>query len=116
VPSTECPAALGRALLYRAELGVDVGGALAICEDWRGVDGLAQPAQATRCKEGVVAQYALQTLGEGLRGLLPAPADGALGTVACVCKRESGPGGLTREVETPLPSNSPDATRWRHPT
>jgi hypothetical protein len=29
---------------------------------------------------------------------------------------ESGAGGLTREVETPLPSNSPDVTRGRRYT
>jgi len=76
VPSTECPAALGRALLYRAELGLDALAALNICEEWEGHDGHPQPAHATHCKEGVLAQYTLQTLGEGLRGLLPAPAEG----------------------------------------
>jgi hypothetical protein len=75
VPSTECPAALGRALLYRAELGLDARAALNICERWEGHDGHLQPAHATHCKEGVLAQYTLQTLGEGLRGLSPAPAE-----------------------------------------
>lgn len=76
MPSAECPAALGRALLYRAELGLDARAALNICEQWEGRDGHPQPAHATHCKEGVLAQYTLQTLGEGLRGLLPAPAEG----------------------------------------